>query len=115
MTKGEKARKYAESISENYIFYEEAYSIMDYLAGYNQAIEDTMVDKFELSEDWTKPDTNETVDVPDHLMPLLNKIGTQLRFHAISGKSEVLTAVHILRQSEVFFLEKKIITQKADN
>lgn len=56
----------------------------------------------ELSKDWTEI-KDEQIDIPDELMPLFNKIGMQLRFHTISGKSEVLTIAHILRKAEEFF------------
>jgi hypothetical protein len=45
------------------------------------------------------------IDVPDDLMPLFNKVGTQLRFHTISGKSEVETVAHILWNAQKFFAE----------
>lgn len=53
--------------------------------------------------DWAEPDDRGMIDVPDELMPLFNKVGTQLRFHTISGKSEVLTVAHIICQAEKFY------------
>jgi hypothetical protein len=36
-------------------------------------------------------------------MPLFNKVGTQLRFHTISGKNEALTIAHIIQRCQKFF------------
>jgi hypothetical protein len=56
--------------------------------------------------DWTEvKDGN--IEVPDHLMPLFNKIGIQMRLHTISGKNEMLTICHILRHAELFFDEQR--------
>lgn len=55
-------------------------------------------------KDWTEV-TNDNIDVPDKLMPLFNKVGTQLRFHTISGKNEVLTVAHIIWNAQKFFRE----------
>lgn len=69
------------------------------------------VKSVEEASDWTE--SGGTINVPDHLMPLFNKIGTQIRFHTISGKNENLTIAHIIRISELSFqsriaeLEKK--------
>ena len=42
-------------------------------------------------ENWNKADKDGNIDVPDYLMPLLDKIGMQLRLHTISGKNEIQT------------------------
>src|SRR5690348_10025557 len=50
----------------------------------------------------------DTLHVQDELMPLFNKVATQLRFHTISGKNEVLTVGDIVSVAQEFF------TQSAD-
>ncbi len=57
-------------------------------------------------KDWTEP-INGSIDVPDELMPLFNKIGMQIRFHTISGKNEVVTIAHIIKAAQKFFEETK--------
>ena len=47
-------------------------------------------------KDWTTPDKDDNIDVPDELMPLFNKIGMQLKFYTISGKNEIATIAYIL-------------------
>lgn len=54
-------------------------------------------------EDWTKPDENDIIHVPDELDPLFNKIGMQLRFHTISGKNEMQTIAHMVYNAQKFF------------
>lgn len=53
--------------------------------------------------DFTKPDGEGNIDVPDELMPLFNKVGMQLRFHTISGENEVLTVARIVYAAYKFF------------
>ena len=53
-------------------------------------------------KDWTEP-VNDVIYVPDELESIFNSIVTQLRFHTLSGKSEELTAAHILYNAQVFF------------
>lgn len=55
-----------------------------------------------INENWTKP-VGDEINVPDILMPLFNKVGMQIRFHTISGKSEVITIAHIVEKSRRFF------------
>lgn len=43
------------------------------------------------------------IEVPNELMPLFNKVATQIRFHTISGKGEAATIAHILEISRQFF------------
>jgi len=52
-----------------------------------------------------EPDENNMIDVPDELMPLMNKLGMQLRFHTISDKGETLTIIHMVRIAQKFFTE----------
>jgi hypothetical protein len=55
--------------------------------------------------DWNKPDKNETIDVPDELFSLFNKVAMQIRFHTISGKNEVQTIADIVHGCQKFFKE----------
>lgn len=59
-------------------------------------------------ENWNKADKDGNIDVPDYLMPLLNKVGIQLRLHTISGKNEIQTACDIVCLAEKFFTELTI-------
>ena len=59
-----------------------------------------------IKENWNKPD-GDVIDVPDELMPLFNKIGTQIKFLTISGKNEVQTVADILEGTRKFFSENK--------
>lgn len=52
-----------------------------------------------------QPDENNQVDLPDHLKKLFHKLGTQLRFHTISGKNEFLTIIHMCQIAEEYFKE----------
>lgn len=56
------------------------------------------------TENWTEI-KNGSIDVPDCLMPLFNQVGTQLRFHKISGKNEIVTIAHIVEKARIFFKE----------
>lgn len=60
-------------------------------------------DRWVSKEGWNKADENGNVDVPDHLDPLVNYVGTQIRFHTISGKNEAQTVVDIVHKAERFF------------
>ncbi len=55
-------------------------------------------------EDWCKEDDG-SIDVPDNLMPLFNKLGMQLRFHTISGKDEMATICSMVWIAQKFFHE----------
>lgn len=55
-----------------------------------------------IDKNWTEV-VDGYVNVPDELMPLFNKVGTQIRFHTISGKTEVTTIAHIVEGSRQFF------------
>ncbi len=52
---------------------------------------------------WNIADTNGNINVPDYLDPLINKVGTQMRLHTISGKGEVQTICDIVYGVEKFF------------
>lgn len=54
-------------------------------------------------KDWTIPDDDGNIHVPDELDKLVNKIGFQLRFHTISGKGEVQTVCDIARIAQEYF------------
>jgi hypothetical protein len=57
----------------------------------------------EEKKDWSFSDENGMINVPEHLDALINKIGTQLRFHTISGKNEVHTVVDMVWIAERYF------------
>jgi hypothetical protein len=57
-------------------------------------------------ENWNVADNNGDIDVPDHLMPLFNKIGMQFRLYAISGKNEIQSIADCVYLAEKFFNEK---------
>jgi len=59
--------------------------------------------KIEEEKHWSEADENGVIHVPDHLDPLINKVGFQLRFHTISGKNEVQTVCDIVAIVEKFF------------
>ena len=52
--------------------------------------------------DWSIPDDQGNINVPDELAPLFNKVATQLRFHTISGKNEVITVAHIVQYADEY-------------
>lgn len=49
--------------------------------------------------DWSIPNDEGSISVPDALVPLFNKVATQLRFHTISDKNEVITVAHIVQHA----------------
>ncbi len=55
--------------------------------------------------DWTVP-VHGRIVVPDELYPLFNKVAFQLRFHTLSGKSEVETVADIVWIAQEFFAKK---------
>ena len=59
---------------------------------------------------WSIPDENGNIDMPDELEPLFNKLGFQLRFHTISGKGEIETLAAMTYIAQKFFndLNKKV-------
>ena len=58
-----------------------------------------------INPEWTKP-IDDTIDVPDELMPLFNKVGMQVKLMTISGKNEVQTIADIVELSRKFFKDK---------
>ena len=66
------------------------------------------------TKEWTTPNENDEIDVPDELMPLFNQIGTQIRLHTISGKNEILTVAHCVRNAQKFF-QSRISELEAEN
>lgn len=54
-------------------------------------------------ESITGPDEKGNIQVPDELVPLFNKVATQIRFHTISGKNEVMTVADIVSIAQEFF------------
>lgn len=66
-------------------------------------------------ENWNKADKDGNIDVPDYLMPLFNKVGTQLRLHTISGKNEIQTVCDIVYLAEKFFTELTINRTSREN
>lgn len=59
-------------------------------------------------EDWTKPDKDGNINVPDELDKLVNKIGMQIAFMTLSGKNQVQTICDIVFISERFFNDRMI-------
>ena len=55
-----------------------------------------------IDKNWTEV-VDDHINVPDELMPLFNKVGMQIRFHTISGKTEVTTIAHIVENARQFF------------
>ncbi len=55
--------------------------------------------------EWTKPDANGVINLPDELDPLFNKLGMQMRFYSISGKNELQTVVDMVAIAHKFFSE----------
>ena len=67
--------------------------------------------------DWTEADffsssVDDSIKVPDNLVPLWNNLLTQLRFHTISGKGEVETIVSMVWIAQKFFKEFPKETEK---
>lgn len=74
------------------------------------------MDTKEKTADWSIPDENDNIQVPDELAPLFNKVATQLRFHTISGKSEVITVAHIVQHAAEYaeaYAEQKLSALQA--
>lgn len=57
----------------------------------------------EMKNKWSTPDEDGNINVPDELDELINKVGTQIRFHTISGKGEVQTVCDIVCICDNFF------------
>lgn len=59
-----------------------------------------------LEKDWTIPDKDGIIHIPDELDPLFNKLGMQLRFHVYSDKNEFQTIADMVWIAEDFFKKK---------
>lgn len=59
-------------------------------------------------QNWNVADENGIIDVPDELDPMINMVGTQLRFHTISKKAEGQTVADIVYKAQQFFHPKWI-------
>lgn len=59
--------------------------------------------KIEKMPEWYVIDEDGCIDVPDELMPLLNKIVSQIRLHTISEKPESASAIDILANAQMHF------------
>lgn len=59
-----------------------------------------------LENDWTKPDADGTIHMPDEFDSLFNKIGFQIRFHTFSDKNETQTIADIIWIADQFFKKK---------
>jgi hypothetical protein len=57
-------------------------------------------------KDWTVPDKDGTIHIPDELDGLFNKLGMQLRFHTLSDKNEIQTVADMIWIAEQFFKKK---------
>ena len=71
------------------------------------------------SQNWTKPDKNGNIHVPEELKPLFNKLGTQLEFYNIRVKNEVQTLADMTFIADEFYSEKinaidEIVSEKID-
>lgn len=54
-------------------------------------------------KDWSIPNPDGSIDVPDELDDLFNKVGMQLKFHTISGLSELETIANICFLAQEYF------------
>lgn len=55
--------------------------------------------------EWTEPNEEGIINMPDELDKLFHKVGMQLRFHTISGKNEFQTIVDIVAIAQQYFKE----------
>lgn len=66
-----------------------------------------------IDPNWTEVVDN-SINVPDGLMPLFYQVGTQIRFHTISGKSETETCAHIVEICRRYFSKlPELLTDKS--
>jgi len=63
---------------------------------------------FDPENHWNTPTQEGTINMPDELDPLFNKLGMQLRFHTISGKNEFHTIADMVYIAHKFFTENRI-------
>ncbi len=66
-------------------------------------------------KDWSIPDENDMLHVPDDLHPLFNKMGFQFRFVTISGKNEAIAAAHCVQIAQKFFSEHPELLLKRED
>ncbi|MBC7486069.1 MAG: hypothetical protein H7282_04900 [Cytophagaceae bacterium] len=55
--------------------------------------------------DWTVADKDGTINIPDELAPLFNKLGFQMRFVLLSDKNEIQAVVDMCWLAQKFFSE----------
>lgn len=61
---------------------------------------------------WNKPTPEGIIEVPDELDPLINKVGMQIGFLTISGKSTNQTICDIVYICQRFFRENPELLQE---
>ncbi len=54
-------------------------------------------------EDWTKPDEDGNIHIPDELDGLFNKVGFQFRLHTFSGLNETECIARSIYQAQKYF------------
>ena len=98
--------KYGPQVDD--LYYKPKYNISEVqlINKCKEFVKDMNLDnKKHINPEWTKP-IDDTIDVPDELMPLFNKVGMQVKLMTISGKNEVQTIVDIVELSRKFFKDK---------
>ena len=98
--------KYGPQVDD--LYYKPKYNISEaqLINKCKEFIKDMNIDnKKVINPEWTKP-IDDTIDVPDELMPLFNKVGMQVKLMTISGKNEVQTIADIVELSRKFFKDK---------
>ena len=98
--------KYGPQVDD--LYYKPKYNISEVqlINKCKEFIKDMNIDnKKVINPEWTKP-IDDTIDVPDELMPLFNKVGMQVKLMTISGKNEVQTIADIVELSRKFFKDK---------
>ena len=98
--------KYGPQVDD--LYYKPKYNISEaqLINKCKEFIKDMNIDnKKVINPEWTKP-IDDTIDVPDELMPLFNKVGIQVKLMIISGKNEVQTIADIVELSRKFFKDK---------
>lgn len=98
--------KYGPQVDD--LYYKPKYNISEaqLINKCKEFVKDMNIDnKKVINPEWTKP-IDDTIDVPDELMPLFNKVGMQVKLMTISGKNEVQTIADIVELSRKFFKDK---------
>ena len=98
--------KYGPQVDD--LYYKPKYNISEaqLINKCKEFVKDINIDnKKVINPEWTKP-IDDTIDVPDELMPLFNKVGMQVKLMTISGKNEVQTIADIVELSRKFFKDK---------